>query len=454
VFDERDLAPYGPVTREAWRGAPALSYPNRPESVLDILDWGVRRTPDSVLFVDTTGTEISYARFGGLVEATAAWLSDQGVRSGEAIAVASVNSTPLAALIFAAARLGAVTLNLPPRLDTETWAYMLTDAPCTFTVADVPRLAPLREAALAAGVQRPVELRAVPSGGIGWAYDPVTQAPAQDRTYAISYTAGRTGRPKAIQLAHRGSVHAAITFQRILQLQPLERTAVTVPLGHVNALHAHVLPAILTGGTCVLFDTAGPRRFLRLLATERISWACASPRLWGGIVGDAGFSADALTHLRMIGLTGAICPDPLADALHVGVPHVRLVGFYGTAETLGLATTLEDHQFAVRGGAAGRAVHCMEVAVRDQDGTDLPPGESGQVWLRGSLVTTGYASDPKASEEAIVDGWFATGDSGRLDEGGYLWLLDQGDSVNTASTRLASSAWGSSVARYGPAAAK
>ena len=427
MFDERDLAPNGPVTLEAWHGAPALSYPNRPGSILDVLDWGVRRNPHTVLFVDTNGAKTTYARFTSLVEATAVWLREQGVRPGDAIAVAAVNSTPLAALIFAAARIGAVTLALPARLDAEAWGYMLTDAPCTFTVADVPRLAPLREAAHSAGVQRPVELRAVAGGGDAWDYDPVTQCPPQDATYGIAYTAGTTGRSKATQLVHRSSVHAAIAYQRMLQLQPLERTLVAFPLGQVGALHAHVLPAMLAGATCVLLDTAGPRRFLRALATERIAWACAAPELWRQVSNDPGFSADALTSLRTIGLTGAACPVTLSDALHSGVPHVRLLNLYGTAETQGLATMLDDHQFAVRGGAAGRAVPCMEVAVRDRDGTDLPAGEIGEVWLRGSLVTIGYAGDPKSSGQAIIDGWFATGDAGQLDEAGYLWLRDQTD---------------------------
>jgi O-succinylbenzoic acid--CoA ligase len=425
VFDERDLAPHGPVTREVWHGARALSYPNRPGSILDILDWGVRRTPDSVLFVDAGGTQTTYAGFAALVEATAAWLRDQGVRRGEAIAVAAVNSTPLAALIFAAARIGVMTLILPARLDPDAWAYMLTDALCTFTVADVPRLAPLRAAAHAAGVQRPVELRRVSGVGEGWTYDPVTQCPDEDTTYAIAYTAGRTGPPKATQVVHRCSVHAAIAYQRILQLQPLERTAVAFPLSHIGGLHAHVLPAMLAGATCVLLDSAGPRRFLRLLATERIAWACASPELWQRVVGDAGFSPDALTHLRILGLTGAPYQDALAEALHARVPHVRLLNLYGTAETHGLAATLDDHQFLIRGGATGRALPCMELAIRDRDGAEVPPGETGAVWLRGSLVTTGYAGDPKSSGEAIVDGWFGTGDTGHLDSAGYLWLLDQ-----------------------------
>jgi acyl-coenzyme A synthetase/AMP-(fatty) acid ligase len=431
VFDKRDLALHGPVSREIWHGVPTLSYPNRPGSILDVLDWGVRRTPDLVLFVEPNGSETTYAGFAGLVETTAAWLQEQGVRPGEAIAAAAVNSTPLAALIFAGARIGAIVLCLPARLDPEAWAYMLTDAPCTFTVADLPRLAPLRAAAHAAGVQRPVELRSLSGGRGGWAYDPARDCPPEDATYAVAYTSGTTGRPKATQMVHRCSVHSAMTYQRILQLQPMERTAVAFPLGHASALHGHLLAAMLAGATCVLLDTAGPRRFLRVLSTERIAWACAPPPTWQLVVKEAGCFADALTHLRILGSTGAPYPDLLAAALHARVPHVRLLNLYGTCETHALATMLDDHQLVVRGGAAGRVLPCMEVTIRDRDGADLPPGEIGEVWLRGSLVTTGYAGDPKSSEQAIVDGWFATGDAGQLDEAGYLSLVNHATAAAT-----------------------
>lgn len=420
-----DLSPAGPVTVETWLGAPARSYPRRPGSVTAILDRAVRRWPEATAFVGPDGTATSYAGFARRVQAAADRLLDRGLRPGEAVAVADRNSLELAVAIFACARAGLVLLGLNTRLAPPQWAYMLEHSRVRLTLAGPefrPALAdaqPLRETLL---------------GDAAWSPGP---APAQDAAYAVVYTSGTTGRPKASQVVHRCSVHSAMSYQRVLGLRPGERTAVLFPLYYISAMHAHVLPAMLAGATCVLTDTTSPRHYVRLLAREAISWAYAVPSWWRLAVRSPELVAAELPGLRRLAAGGAPFPADLVAALRQRLPATRLIDVYGLSETHSPATMLFDEEFADRPGSVGRPLPCMEAAVRGDDGRELPPETAGELWLRGSLVTTGYAGDPAATAAAIVDGWFSTGDVARIDSDGYVYVLDRTkDMINRGGTKV------------------
>jgi acyl-CoA synthetase (AMP-forming)/AMP-acid ligase II len=293
----------------------------------------------------------------------------------------------------------------------------------------------------------------------GWRSEPGERALAEDATYAVVYTSGTTGRPKASQVVHRCSVHSAMSYQRILQLGPEDRTAVLFALYYISAMHAHVLPAMLGGATIVFADPPRPRAFVRLLAAQRITWAYAVPSWWMLCARDPAFTAEALSRLRLLAAGGAPFPATLVEDLRERLPRTGLLNIYGLSETHSPGTILLDEEFAERPGSVGKSLPCMEIAVRSDTagaegsdggaegagagtavwagGRDLPVGAVGEIWLRGSLVTTGYAGDPDATAAAIQDGWFRTGDVGRVDEDGYLFVLDRTkDMINRGGNKV------------------
>jgi len=436
TLTERDLALNGPVVPETWLGAPALSYPNRPGNVLEVLDRAVRQWPQAPAFVDVDGTRLSYAEFAERVAGAAETLHARGVAAGDAVAVACRNRVDLAVAIFACAYRGAVLVGLNTRLAPAQWAYMLRHSGVRLALAEEALRAPLAAAVDAAELPSGLgEDLAVLRARRPWSM-PVAP-PAESSTYAVVYTSGTTGRPKASRVVHRCSVHSAMSYQKVLRLEPAERTAVFFPLYYISAMHAHVLPAMLAGATCVLVDTTSPRRYLELLAEHEVSWAYAVPSWWTLCARDPRLSRAELPALRRVAAGGAPMPAPLVDLLRRRLPGVALLDIYGLSETHSPATMLLDEDFAARPGSVGRALPCMEIEIRDPGGAVVPAGQAGEVWLRGSLVTTGYAGDPRASAESIVAGWFRTGDVGRVDDEGYLYILDRvKDMINRGGNKV------------------
>ncbi|MGN6246096.1 MAG: class I adenylate-forming enzyme family protein [Motilibacteraceae bacterium] len=433
-----DLAPEGPVVREPWLGAPVLSYPRRPRTVVDVLDRAARSWPHNPATVDPDGTTLTYAQLAERVEAATQSLRSLGVRPGHGVGVLSASSSSFLATILACARAGAVMVGLNPREAPASWSWTLRHGGSVLALHDAGHVG-LVQAAADAGLDaaRVLPLEQVVSAPAPWSYDASSEMLDEAATYALVHTSGTTGRPKGSQVVHRCSVHSGMSYQRVLQLRPGERTAVLFPLHYISAMHAHVIPAMLAGATCVFLDGATPRSYLRALREQRIAWAYTVPSMWNLVLRERDLAPGSLPDLRVAGTGGAPLTADLRAAFRERLPGVALVDIYGLSETHSPATMLLDHEQEAHPGSVGRPLPCMEVAVRDDEGCDLPSGEVGEIWLRGSLVTTGYHADPAATAAAIVDGWFDTGDVGRLDAAGFLQVLDRSkDMINRGGTKV------------------
>ncbi|MFP5219707.1 MAG: metalloregulator ArsR/SmtB family transcription factor [Actinomycetes bacterium] len=430
--DEHDLddRPGDPVVVEPWLGAPARSYRRRPGSVSAVLDRAVLRWPDRTAFVDVDGTSVGYRDFADRVEVAARSLRARGLQPGDAVAVASGNTLALATAVFACARAQLVLVGLNTRLAPPQWAYMLEHMGARLALGSAAFLAGLREAG-ATGAEPLEEVLA--EGGPALLDEPRDEA----ATYAVVFTSGTTGRPKASQVVHRCSVHSAMSYQRVLRLGTDDVTAVWFPLYYISAMHAHVLPAMLAGATCVLADTSSPREFVDLLERYRVSWAYAVPSWWRLCLRVPELSRDRLPALTRVAAGGAPFPADLQTALRDRLDGVRLLDVYGLSETHSPGCIADDDDLRARPGTVGRPLDCMEAEIRDDDGRPLPAGEPGTLWLRGSLVTTGYAGDDEATAEAVVDGWFDTGDVARVDHDGRVTVLDRTkDMINRGGTKI------------------
>ena len=414
------------VTRVQWRGTAILSYPDAPSTIIDVLDRAVQRHGDRPFLVAPEGT-LTYAEFAELVSDAATSLNDLGVACGDRFAVAAVNGLDIAVAIFAAAHVGAIMVGLNTKLAPDQWAFMLTHSQVTLALAQPEFANRLSDAAAGSGLptDRLRDLSTVMRGG-RQAGPPARRAPSDSaRTYAVVYTSGTTGRPKASQVVHRCSVHSAMSYAHLLGLGPQDRTAVVFQLFYISAMHAHLLPMALVGGSCVLVPDASPTSYLELLSSHQITWAYTVPSMWLLLLRDPSFDAARLPHLRLAAFGGSPFPVTEIVELRRRLPSTRWHDVYGLSETHSPATMLLDHEFTAKPGSVGRPLPCMEAMVVDENGGQLPADAAGELWLRGSLVTTGYADDPLATAAAITEGWFHTGDIARIDDEGYVYIVDR-----------------------------
>ena len=401
-------------------------YRDRVRTIVEALDRAVRLFPDAVA-LETAEGDVTYAELAELVEGASERLLEEGLAPGERFAVALRNGLDIVVAIWAAARTGLIFVGLSTKLAPTQWAYMLAHSGASLALGHPEFLEGLRRAGAEAGL--PVDrLREVGDHLTGrrrpWRGAAV-EFPDEDATYAVIYTSGTTGRPKASRVVHRGTMHSAIAYVRTLALTGADRTAIVFPLYYITGHVAQVTPMMLVGGTCVTVADVVPREFVQLIDRRRITYLMVVPSIWPLLLRDPNFAWPALAHVEIGAFGGSPVPISTIAALRARMPQLRLYDAYGLTETHSPATILLDSEFRRKPGSVGRPLPCADVRVVDDDGHDVPTGEAGELWIKGPMVTTGYFGDAAATEAAITDGWLHTGDYARVDDEGYVFILDR-----------------------------
>jgi acyl-CoA synthetase (AMP-forming)/AMP-acid ligase II/aryl carrier-like protein len=238
----------------------------------------------------------------------------------------------------------------------------------------------------------------------------------------LLHTSGTTARPKLVPLTHANLLASARSNAAVLQLGPTDRSLGVMPLFHVGGLVSTLLTTLSTGGSVVC--TAGFREhaFFDWVAEFEPTWFTGGPTIHDAILAQAEqYRRKAPLH-RFRFVRSASAPLPTATMARLAALYEAPVSeAYGMTEAGRIASNpLPPGRSKI--GTVGRAVAGCEIAIRSEDGTPLPTGTTGEIVVRGESVAAGYANDPVTTAAAFVDGWFRTGDLGRLDEEGYLTI--------------------------------
>lgn len=368
--------------------------------------------------------ELTYRELGRLAARAAARLAEAGVDAGDRVAVALPGTVEHVAAIHAVSRLGAVLVPVDPRLDAATLRARVDRAGAHLLVtADRPSDPPCP--VLAAGALTD------PANATADLPPPAPQPP--DGLCSIVFTSGSSGRPDPVQLTHGNHLASATASAFNLGIDRRDDWLCCLPLVHVGGL-AIVLRSVLYGTTLTLMDGFDPVRVAELLRAGRVTLASLVPTmlrrllaLEEPLVPAAGSDPD----LRAILLGGGPAdPELIERAWRAGLP---VLATYGMTETASQVATVPLERLpAAAGGSApaagsvGAPLLGAEIAIRNPDDrAPLPAGEVGEVWVRGPMVSP---TAPTASLDE-KPGWLRTGDLGRLDEGGDLWVIGRRDQV-------------------------
>ena len=326
----------------------------------------------------------------------AGWLESQGVAPGDRVVAQLPKSIDAVALYLGVLRLGAVYVPL-------NTAY--TEAEVDWFTADAEPAAVVRDpAALAAGLER-AEPRAGYAGG------------RDDDLAALVYTSGTTGRPKGAMLTHGNLASNAFTLSRAWAFRPDDVLLHALPIFHVHGLMVALHTAMLSACEVIFLERFHPSPVLAEL--RRATVMMGVPTHYHRLLAHGGFDAAACRGIRLL-VSGSA---PMTAALHGAVADstgCEVLERYGMSEALMI--TSNPYDGARVAGTVGFALPGIEVRVRDDDGS-APPGQAGMVQVRGPNVGPGYWRRPDATAESRTeDGWFVTGDVGRLDDEGRLTL--------------------------------
>jgi acyl-CoA synthetase (AMP-forming)/AMP-acid ligase II len=404
-----------------------------------LLTNAARRAPQAPA-VTQGDRRLTYAELDARVDALAHGLAALGLAAGDRVAVLMHNCPELLETMFACFKAGYCWVPLNSRFTSAEVEFQVVDAGAAALVCGAG-LGEVVDGASLPGVHLVGTGAELPAGGL--AYEQVLDTGRGRGSAVVSvdrdalawlfYTSGTTGRPKGAMLTH--GVLAFVTASWLADLTPMDEQDVTLhaaPLTHGAGFHALATTARV--GHHVLTDPGRfePEAVFAQLQRERVTNTWLVPTQIIMLVDAAADSPPALPYLRHVVYGGApFPPAELRRALETLGPC--LVQLYGQGETPMTATVLPPaaHAAAVadpsstRLASAGFARPGMDVRVFDADDVELPAGEVGEVVVRGPAVMLGYWGREDATREALRGGWLHTGDLGRMDEQGYLYLLDR-----------------------------
>lgn len=351
---------------------------------------------------------------------------------GDRIAVLEDNCIESSDIFQGAAIANLVRVPLYARDSIEAHLHMAGHTDCRAIIAsDKYRLA-----AEEAARQLPkVEHVLIRDGGYeGWlaaqsAEDPMIPVDEND-LYAIRHTGGTTGKPKGIAYSHKAWVSACRDWFYIFpQVNPGDPCLHVGPISHGSGYQ--YMPVWLAGGCNVMVDHFEVNDTMRILEEERIAFALLVPQMLAAITRHPDAAGRNFSHLKCI-LTGT---GPIQDTTILASRELFgdiLYQGYGQTELLVIAFMGPQQWFAKPEGstplrACGMISPFTDVQIWDEDGTPLPLGGEGEIVAKGDSQMTGFWNNPEATAERIVDGWIKTGDIGRIDSNGYLYLLDRSD---------------------------
>jgi fatty-acyl-CoA synthase len=252
--------------------------------------------------------------------------------------------------------------------------------------------------------------------------DPHAEVTDRDLAY-LCYTSGTTGRPKGAMLSHGNVLAMAHNSVLVDRIDGGSRSYLPFPLCFTGGLVSMWAPAYVGGGTLVLDDRVDAARALQAIEAHRITHFNAVPVIWETLLNHPDFGRYDLSSLRCIGSGGAAVPEPLLARLQqAGLPMSQ---GYGLTEGSGKNTWLRAEDATRKIGSCGRPLMHTRVRTVDENLRDVAAGDVGELLIRGPEVMLGYWDDPETTARTIVDGWLRTGDLARIDEEGFVYIVDR-----------------------------
>lgn len=438
---------YELVQETSPEGYAEIHYRDRPTNLSVLLDNTVSRWPEETAFVDGN-QRITYNRFRGTVDRIAASLQKEwGIRKGDRVALLMGIGIPFALAYFGVIRIGAVVVPLNTRYKGEELSYEINDSGARVVIA---------ESAFYSNLEPSIDRleRAphifiqddAPGSGI-LSFDLLTSYESGDfdapdisewDLLNIMYTSGTTGKPKGAMQTHRGIIGTAMMTHEFLNYQHgRDRILCVVPLFHATGLSMNFLAAVYAGVPVVFMDKFKPEEALRLVQDERITGMISVITVYWLMLNHKNFDQYELSSLREILYGGSPAAEDVIREMRQKLPGVLIHNGYGLTETHAYDTHLLDEDTISYVESVGQILPLVDMKVIDSDGNELPPGETGELLIKGCKVIRGYWNKPEANEKAFSHGWLHTGDVARIDEDGYVYIMDRfKDMINRGGEKI------------------
>src|SRR5882724_787910 len=415
------------LRHETHYGRMVRCFAQRPAHIDAMFREAVARAPDRDALV--LGEErISYRALDAVVEAVAGNLAQHRLRKGDRLALLLGNCFEFVFAVLAAARIGVIVVPMSIRQRKPETEYILTQCEAAGLIYQGNLAEHLPERAALPHLREYFvvgEGTGTPVADLTGAAAAPAVAIGEEDVFALLYTSGTTGRPKGAMLTHLGTVHSLLHYQQGMALRDDDVSALAVPASHVTGLVAIVLTMIRVSGCTVLMPAFKARAFLAIAARERMTHALLVPAVYNLCLLDPDFGSHDLSAWRIGGFGGAPMPQATIERLAAALPNLTLVNVYGSTETTSPVTMLPLGEAATRADTVGKPLPCADIVVMDDDGREVAPGASGELWIGGPMVIPGYWRNEEADQAAFRRGYWKSGDIGSIDAEGYVRVFDR-----------------------------
>ncbi len=397
----------------------------RDQFSIDWLDYHGRYDAKLVAAVDVdTGRQFTYREFNDRLRRLANGLTHEfGVQKGDRVAYLAHNSTGVFETLFACWEVGAAFMPLNWRLSPAEIAALLDHSEPALVIYD-EEFAHLLEGSTLPAVR-------LSSNGESSEYEALIAASSPDVTpveltiddmSTLLYTSGTTGKPKGVigtfRMMRDTIIHASLHGA----LNGASRALTSAPMFHSAGLYGFSMPIVHFGGTLYLMKSGDPARYLALMNDPEagITHTIGVPAQYAMIAALPEFADATFPSLQVAGVGAAPAPNDLLEVW--AAKGVNLAQSYGLTEAFSVCF-LPPQTARDKPGSVGHRMLHTRLKVADPGGVRIAPGEVGEIMIKGPAVTPGYWKAPRQTEDAFLDGWFRTGDAGRIDEEGAIYIV-------------------------------
>ncbi|MDT4789491.1 Long-chain-fatty-acid--CoA ligase [compost metagenome] len=382
----------------------------------------------------------TFRELGERVARLAAGLRGLGVQPGDRIGMLALNSDRYLEYILAGWWLGAVLNPVNTRWSVPEIVYSLDDCDTRYVIVD-DQFLPLTEGILAAAKNRPLLIHAgdgeAPDGMHSFERLIADSAPIADSGHGgddlavIMYTGGTTGLPKGVMMSHASLWSCMFMRMTVAPIRDDSLALVTSPMFHIAGL-AYAAARVVVGVPSCFLPMFEPTMALEAIQREGITEAVLVPTMLQMLLAHPKFAEYDLGSLRRISYGASpINAAVLEKAMEMLPAGIEFIHAYGMTENAGTVTLnlAENHGPEGRASglyrSAGRAMTGLQLMIADSEGNEVPRGEVGEILIKGPSVMQGYWNKPEETASALRDGWFHTGDAARMNENGYIFIVDR-----------------------------
>jgi fatty-acyl-CoA synthase len=347
-------------------------------------------------------------------------LAARGVGAGDRVGLLLHNRIEFVETLLACHRLGAVAVPINFRLAADEVDYVLDDSGAVALICDsLPSAAPGVQTVFEVGAQYD---DAVASAGARAEAVRVTE----DDAALMCYTSGTTGRPKGAILTHGNLVASTLSWIHEMRAGEDDVWLSGQPLFHIGGING-LLPFLVLGATVIVTPTTAfdPGAMLSLIEAHGVTMCIFVPTQWAAICDSDDVRRIDTGRLRVAMWGASPAPRRTLEAMEATFPNAAIVSAYGQTEMSGATTLLKGPDSTRKMGSVGRPMLGVELRVVSDELRDVPPGAVGEIVYRGPAVMAGYHGQSEQTREAFAGDWFHSGDLARLDDEGYLWLVDR-----------------------------